>query len=334
MKRIVLLFALLLTAAPALTQGNIGQAGANFLQIDAEPRGAAMGGAVTALSQGATALYWNPAGIISTENMELYLGNTQWFMDTQLAFGGLSKNLGSWGVVGISVLSFYMDATEITTVFESEGTGETYDAGDLAAGLSYARSLTDRFTFGVTAKYVREFIWNQTASQVALDVGSLYRTDFYNLRIGMVVRNFSGKLEFNGDDLDARIAEEEQRIIDEKLADNPRLERLSPEFRLPQIFRLGIAFEPWRSETALLTLSSEVDVPSDNQERLTLAGEFAFANRAFLRAAYLFRHDIGGFSVGAGLAMQLLQVKGRLDYAYSDHEMLGGVHRMGVGLCF
>ncbi len=327
--QILITFVILLTfSALCFAQGNLGQSGANFLQINVDPRGAALGGAVTALSEGAAALYWNPAGAIHTQNMDMYLSHTDWFMDTKLMYGGVVKNMGELGTFGLSVTSFYMDEMEITTVYESEGTGQFFDAGDLAVGLSYARAMTDRFTFGVTGKYIREFIWNETASQVALDVGSLYRTDFYNLRIGMVVRNFSGKLKFSGDDVEQRIEEEENRETE----NNPRVERLTPEFRLPQIFQLGIAFDPIMTSSGGLTLLADVLVPSDNTQLVVCGAEYRFFNLAYLRGAYRIDYDSGDFSFGGGLNLEAAGMNAHVDYSYSMMGVLGNVHRFGFGI--
>jgi hypothetical protein len=235
--------------------------------------------------------------------------------------------MGEWGALGVSFTSFYMDEMEITTVYNSEGTGEYYDAGDLAVGLSYARSLTDRFTFGITVKYVREFIWNESASQMAVDVGSLYRTDFMNLRLGMAVRNFGGKMKFSGEDIDQRLQEE----LDRQQDNNPRVERLSPEFRLPQVFQMGLAFDPVESENARLTLLADVDVPSDNTQRMIVAAEFNFRDLAYLRGGYRFNYDEGALSLGGGLYINAGGLMTRLDYAFSARGVFGNVHQFGLG---
>ena len=46
-----------------------------------------------------------------------------------------------------------------TTAYQPDpatGTGRTFDAGMMTAGLSYARSFTDKFSAGVTANFVHE----------------------------------------------------------------------------------------------------------------------------------------------------------------------------------
>ncbi len=315
----------LLTAGQIQGQGNLGQSGVNFLQIGAEPRGVALGGAITADVFGGDALYWNPAGAVFVDNMDISIAHTNYFMDTQLMYGALVKKIGEYNAIGVSLTSFYMDEMEVTTVYESEGTGEFFDAGDLAVGLSFARSLTDRFTFGITGKYVYEYIWHETASQFALDVGSRYQTNFLNLRIGMVIRNFGGKLKFSGKEIEQRIEEEMAR--DQK--NNPRVERLTSEFRMPQVFQMGIAFEPVQMQNNKLTLFMDVNVPSDNKERLAFAVEYGLMSLAFLRAGYRLNYDIGDFSFGGGIDLHIAGVDAVLDYAYSTHGVLGNVHQFG-----
>ncbi len=322
----ILLLGLVFTSS-LFAQGNLAQSGMNFLQIGVDPRGTAFGGGGVALAAGVYSLYWNPAGAVTTENLEVSFSYTDWFMDTRLAFGGITKRVGNLGVVGLSISSFYMDDMEITTVYESEGTGQFFSAGDISVGLSFSKFLTDRFSFGVTGKYVREDIWNETADQIAIDIGALYRTDFHHLRIGMAIRNVSGKLRFSGSDIDKRLEDE----LNQNIPENPRAERLTPEFRLPQIFQLGIAFDPVHTENSRLTLMGDVDTPNDNKERLVFSAEYSFFNLAFLRGGYRVNYDIGDFSLGGGLNVTLSGVKSILDYSFSTHGVMGDVHRFGIG---
>lgn len=336
MKKIMLLIMLglcLSLAGNALAQGNLGQSGANFLQIAVEPRGAALGGATTALTEGAAALYWNPAGAVRAENFDVLVAQTDWFIDTNLIYVGAVKNLGANGAIGLSATSFYMDEMEITTVEQNLGTGEYFEASNLAVGLSYARSLTDQFTFGLTGKYVEETIWNESDSQFALDVGSLYQTDFYGLCIGMSVRNFAGKLELDGDDLNDRIDELDEENENEGIdpADDPRYERLTPEYRLPQVFQIGIAFQPVTLNHGQLTFLTDVDVPSDTEERISVGMEYGFNNLLFLRGSFRINDDTSNYALGAGFNLEVANVQAHLDYSYSNHDYLENVHRFGLG---
>jgi hypothetical protein len=325
MKQYLCTLSLLILLSPfsqLYSGGSLGQSGANFLQIAVDPRGAALGGAVSAVSSGAPSLYWNPAGAVSTENIDVTLAYTDWFMDTKLTFGGAVVKLGNNTAVGLSISSFNMDKMEITTVFEPDGTGEYYNAGDLSAGLSFAHRMTDKFTFGITAKYINEYIWNVNASQLAVDIGSIYETGFMNLRLGMAVRNFGGTLKYSGENISDRIEEERDR----NEADNPRVERLSPEFRLPQIFQMGVALDVVKNETNTVTVMADVDVPSDNEERMIFGSEYSFQNMAFLRAAIKLNYDESSFAFGGGLRLANFAI----DYSFSDYGVFSSIHRFGV----
>lgn len=322
MKFLKYLFLIILSNCILFGAGSLGQSGANFLQIGVEPRGASLGGAVTALASGADALYWNPAGAVNIDKYSASLSHTDWFLDTKLTFGGGVYKLSPNDAIGASITSFYMDKMEVTNVYNSTGTGDFYNAGDMAAGLSYSRRMTHQFTFGITGKFVHEYIWNESASQVAFDVGSIYRTDFMNLRLGMVVRNFAGKMKMEGKDIDNRIEEE----VSKDEPDNPRIERLTPEFRLPQVFQMGVAMDILQTDLSTVTVITDVEVPSDNNERLSVGSEYNFNDLLFLRAAYKFNYDLASIALGAGINFSGFA----FDYSFNDEGIFGGIHRFGI----
>jgi hypothetical protein len=70
-----------------------------------------------------------------------------------------------------------MGDMKVRTVEQPEGTGENFSAGDIAIGISYARFLTDRFSVGLTAKYIKQSIWHMSSSAFAIDAGTVFRTD-------------------------------------------------------------------------------------------------------------------------------------------------------------
>lgn len=325
----IILLITIMCSAVLQAQGNLGQSGANFLQISVDPRGTALGGAASALAEGTSALYWNPAGLAEIQHTEIQFTQTDWFVDTRLFFGAIARKIGGLGRMGISVTSFFMDEMEVTHPYFSEGTGQTYDAGDLAIGISFARAITDFFDFGFTVKYIYEFIWNETADQVAFDVGGIYRApNFYNLRIGMTIRNVGGKMKFTGEDIDKRL--EEEFNSGENPDTNPRLERLTPEFRLPQQLFLSIAFEPFTMERSHITVLTGVEVPSDNEQRLNLGVEYSFLNQVFFRVSYRHNYDLGKFAVGGGIRIKLLGLNSFWDYAYIENDAFGGIQQFGI----
>ncbi len=315
-------------AVNLLAQGNLGQTGANFLQIPADAKGAALGGAGVASVSGATGLFWNPSSIANINSIDLSVAHTNWFIDTRLTYAAAAISFGSSSAIGLTLTSFSMDDAEITTEQDPDGTGEFYTAGNLAVGLAYARQMTDRFSFGVTGKFIQENIWNSSASQFALDIGSLYRTDFKNLILGMAVRNVGGTLLFpeDADDVKDRLAEEVARGAD----NNPRIERLSPGYRLPQVFHVGMTFDAMRSQFMTWKMIIDADIPSDNAERIILASEFGFSDRVFVRSAYRNGFDFSQLSFGTGLNLPLGRTILRLDYALVLSDHFGALQTVGI----
>ncbi|HTR80658.1 MAG TPA: PorV/PorQ family protein, partial [Bacteroidota bacterium] len=141
-----------------------GTTAASFLEISVGAPAIGMGGAFVSLSNDPTALYWNPAGIAMLTGTDALLAHTDWIADTRFDFAGLVLPVGNFGTLGFSLTSLTMADMMVRTVEMPEGTGEYFSASDLAAGISYARPLTDRFSIGFTAKFIQQSIWHETAN--------------------------------------------------------------------------------------------------------------------------------------------------------------------------
>jgi len=192
---------------------NVGYAGANFLKIPVEPVGAALGNAIVARADGVLGLYWNPGAIAQSEKTEILASTVDWIADTRVSFLGVIHPL-PFGTLGISATALTMKEMEITTEYLPGGTGQFFGAGSYAFGLSYSTRIIDRFSFGITAKYIYEYIWETHGSTFAFDLGSVYITDFQNLRIGMRIANFGGGGRFI------------RRLLPERSAAGPRVGKI------------------------------------------------------------------------------------------------------------
>lgn len=181
-------------------------------------------------------------------------------------------NFGDYGIVAASILSFGMDKMEITSENSPNGTGLFFDAQDIAVGLTYARSLTDRFGVGITVKYVNQRIWNESADAIAFDIGTQYRLDFNNLTIAMSMRNFGSNLKLDGSDLN---------VTYDKSSTLP-INRLTPatlvtdDYPLPLSFQVGIGMDIYNSDFVKIKAAIDAVHPNDNNERLLFGTEFNF----------------------------------------------------------
>jgi hypothetical protein len=150
--------------------GDGGQAGA-FLRYGVGVRAMGMGRAFTAVSDDASAVYWNPAGMLGAERAEVASMYSNLFYDSRYAFLGLTlprlveSDESSWktwffgpntaigtGWIGLSMVGF-----EQRTAY-NEYLGQ-FDMGENAWFLSWARETVNShgiFRYGLTYKLVNQ----------------------------------------------------------------------------------------------------------------------------------------------------------------------------------
>lgn len=331
MKNYLTIFLMLLCFESVFGQNpNLGTSGAQFLQLPIGARSEAMGGAIVGLADDASAIFWNPAGIVKVSNVQAHFSYMNWFDLFDFNAASLVYNAGDIGVFGASMVLLSTDEMEITTEEEPNGTGRFFDAGDVALGISYAKYLTDRFSVGLTVKYINQRIWNETASGFAFDIGTQYRLDFQNLTIAMCMTNFGSDMKFDGSDLDFTYRKDDNypmsRLIPSRLS--------TDEYPLPLNFQVGIGFDVFEYEFVKMKGAIDVTHPNDNAERAHFGTEFSFYDRFFVRGGYKYNYDDQDFTFGAGANVPLGGSAIYFDYAYSIYDILPSVHRVSVNLSF
>lgn len=313
----------------------VAMSAAPFLEIGVGARAIGMGGAFTGTANDASGLYWNPAGLIALKRPEIILVHTNWLADLQFEFVGIVLPIGRSGSLGMSVTSLHMDDMKVTSIDYPQGTGEFFSANDLALGLCYSMSLTDRFSIGFTAKYIRQQIWKESAQGFAIDLGTLFVTDFHGMRIGAVLTNFGADMRMAGDDLLIY-----HDLDPNKMGNNERTfaELKTDSWPLPLTFQVGLSLDVLNKNWNRFTLAMDAIHPSDNSESIHLGAEYGFHDWFFIRGGYrdLFLSDgEGGVTLGGGVHARFLgnfQVK--MDYAFTDFGRLENVQRFSVGIIF
>lgn len=331
MKKIFLIILILITGKMLFAQNpNLGTSGAQFLQIPVGARAESMGGALVGLTGDAEAMFWNPAGISKVKNVDAHFSYMNWFDLFDFNAAALVYNIENVGTFGASIIVLSTEKMEITTEEEPNGTGRYFDGNDVALSLTYAKYLTDRFSVGLTVKYISQRIWNESADAIAFDVGTQYLLDFQNLTIAMSMTNFGPDTKFDGTDLDFTYRKDE---------DFP-LSRLTPSrlstsyFPLPLNFQIGIGFDILKYDFVKVAGAIDVTHPNDNKERAHFGTEFSFFDRFFLRGGYKYNYSDQDFTFGAGANVIFQNTKINFDYAYSLYDILPSVHRISIGLGF
>ena len=297
MKRLIALAGLAALLLPGFARANIfekvGTFGGQFLKISVGARGAGMGDAFVAVADDATAVFWNAAGIarIDQDKSQLSLNHANWPADLSFDQVGYVFHMKKIpGAFGVHARALSMQPMEETTAFQPLGTGRTFDAGMLAAGVTYARSFTDKFSAGLTANMIHTGLADLSQQTFSLDLGTLYDVGAAGMKIGMAIQNIGSTERF--------------------------IER---EARIPSIFRVGTSVTLLQSADQKLIGSFEFSHPPDNSERVNVGGEYSFHKYLFLRGGYAFNYDSEGVAGGVGFHFPVsIAGMADLDYSYTD----------------
>ncbi|TDI93129.1 MAG: PorV/PorQ family protein [Caldithrix sp.] len=316
---------------------NVGTSAAAFLEIGIGARAQAMGGAFVSLVQDATAMYWNPAGIGRVAGFETTFTHVNWLLDTNFDYAGIVVPIGGGiAAVGANVIVLGTGEQPVRVVGQEEGTGEFYSAQDLAAGVTFALNFTDRFSFGVNAKYISQRIWNSSSNGFAIDIGALYQTQLEGLQMGFSISNFGSDMRLSGRDL--------RNVVDPDIL-NDGVEKIpvsyeTDSFALPLLFRFGLSYkQPMLSEQGDLIVAVDLLHPNNDEESINVGAEYVLFETFALRAGYrslLLTDRTSGLSFGAGLIVspRRSDMKIVVDYAYVDWGVLNAVHNFSLGLKF
>ena len=331
-RNFLLLGLMVLLAAPAHAQilpsfgrDRAGTSGFQFLKIPVDARAAAMSGTVVANAFDASALFWNPALAAQMDRPQLGVSHTAYYADVTINYVALSYPLRSLGLtLGLSLQTLNSGEMDVTTEFEPFGTGETFRFVDVAAGLTVSQTLTDLFSYGVTAKYVRESVAGLTTTSVVFDFGVFYRIGTTGAQLGVAIRNFGLDGTPKGELARTVIGSKEQII-----------ENDFESFIPPTTFLMGVTYHMLRNDQRNdVLISGQLTNPNDNAESFNLGVEYMWNKLFILRAGY--RFGVDEFSVpslGTGLVLPNLgSLEARFDYGFSHLDRLGTVHRVGLNV--
>jgi hypothetical protein len=325
MKKFIVFISLLVVILSfnAYAVNKVAQTGCGFLDVGAGARACGMGEAFTVLGQDATALFYNPSGIGEIDNhFDICAGGTQWIADIQYLYAAAVYNAEVWGNFGFSVIApdygeFYgTRVTEGGAGYENTG---LFDVSAFCAGVAYAREFTDKFTVGIQAKYVSQFLGenekgdsaagyymeDNKISTMSFDFGLLFYPGFKSFAFGMSVRNFSPRVTY---------------------------ERVG--FELPLTFAVGIGMDVLdlfgEHPDYSFNIAADMLHPRDWQEQYHLGGELGFKDMLFLRVGYKFGYSQEGLNAGVGISYGGV----RIDYSYSEFELYDMINRVSVGMAF
>ncbi len=300
------------------------QTGLQFLKIDMGARAAAMGGSYLMVGEDASAIFYNRAGLARMENKySFFATQTNWIADINYIAGSLAANFQNIGTFGLSYVAADYGDDIVGTRYDAT-TEQGYiltgnlDVGAYGIGLTYAKSLTNKFSIGGQIKYVYQHLGDNQLSAgntvknevsgVAYDFGTIFYPGFKSFRFGMAIRNFS-----------------------------PEFKYVEEGFELPLTFIIGFAMDVldiMGEHQNNLLISLDATHPRDYSERIHLGAEYLFMDMISLRGGYKFNYDTEGLSAGVGLQKEIGTMKVDVGYSYSEFEYFDAVNRISFGFSF
>lgn len=329
-----LVLALTLSLQSVLAQ-KVGTTSMQFLKVMPSARATALGDAYSVWASGSDAVFWNPSGVALVENQEFSSTYIDWIFDARQGAVSYAKSLGDLGAIGLQIqyvdYGVFEETSLLAEYMQDENhpgiTGRTFHPFAYLAGLTYAKSLTERFSTGITVKYVHESLFNGDmvtamvrkgvyesvktwGSGLLFDFGVRYNTGFRSIQLGASVQSFGGSITY---------------AKESSLA--------------PLLFRLGtaadiIGIDPLLlpDENNRLSVAFDLFQPNDYDQQQHAGIEYEYAGTFALRAGYKFNYDTEGLTLGAGIKHTLGSVQISLDYSYgSVGDYLGHIQRISLG---
>ncbi|MFQ5570272.1 MAG: PorV/PorQ family protein [Rhodothermales bacterium] len=190
------------------------ETGLNFLRIGANAAAGAMGDAQVAGTRDAFATYWNPAGLASAPFNSAAVSHRIWLADMRAYDVAARFRVGRNGGLGLALTA--VDSGDLEVRDAPGDPDGVFSAQFISVGLSYGRQVGP-LRAGVTAKYLSEQIFEQTATGYAFDAG---------VQVGVL-----------GDKL----------LFGAALQNVGKMNKLAGEAStLPKTLRVGTAFSPFR----------------------------------------------------------------------------------------
>jgi hypothetical protein len=359
--------AVALTTTPATAQvanqdnTAFGGAAGEFLLLGAGARGAALGGAFAALATDITALYYNPGGLAQLARPGFIVTSNSYVADTRYSWAGIGFPMaGGVRAVGVSIGSFGFGDQPVYTIADPEGNGRTYSVRQTFISGTYAQNFSDRFSAGVSLKFISDRLGSAKASGFAVDFGTNFHASVgaRPIRASFVIQNLGTNLKHDGSDLGVGVIREPPLgTVD--VPQEPQSANLNTTaWTLPVLFRVGVAMDLVSQGSNRLTVLSEFTQPNNNKPGAGAGLEWAMNNlggRGFslaARASYSIQPDnqtddivfgvptqesagsftADGLALGGGIEYGRGTTKLGFDYAWKSMGTLGSVNFLSFSI--
>ena len=275
----------------------------SFLRLPVSAHVAALGGDnITLDDDDPTVVFHNPALICNTSDKSINLNFMTYMEGAKTASASFVKGWGERGTWAVSAQYMDYGSMKETTIDNIEQ--GSFSAKDIAVAGTFAYLLSDRWSGGVTLRFISSSIASYNAIGIASDLGLNYYDEVHGWSISAVAKNLGGQVKAYQD-------EYEKIPIDLQLGVSKRL-----------------AAAPWRFSATLSRLNRwdtsfiqhvALGVDVFIGESIYIAGGYNFRRRDEMKISEgdgSSSHG-AGLSVGAGLTLKRF----KLSAAYAKYHV-------------
>ena len=275
----------------------------NFLRLPVSAHVAALGGEnITLPDDDATLIFHNPALLNGVSDRTINLNYMTYMEGAKTASAAYIKGIGergTWGVAGQ-----YMDYGTMRQMTADAQDLGTFSARDIAISGSFAYTLTNTLSGGITAKVISSHIAGYSSLAVGFDLGLNYLNEGGDLSISAVAKNLGGQVKAYDDTFD-RIPFDLQLGVSKRLGNAPL--RFSAT-----LSRLNNWDESFGNHLAL-----GVDVLLSEQIYIAAGYNFRRASQMKISESDGSSSHGAGLSMGAGLSLERF----KLNVAYGKYHV-------------
>lgn len=266
----------------------------NLFLLGVDARALGMGGAYVSVTDGASSVYWNPAGLALLDKGEATFLHVSLWEETAYDFLGLAYPTLNLGTVGVGVIR--LGSSDIPKRGSDMSELGTFDNTQSLYSISVASSFPLYTKGGMSLKIYNSSLDGNSATGIGLDLGIL-ATPTEHLAWGINLQDLL----------------------------RPKLQLKSKEERIPFNLKAGASCH-FDSDPLGLIIAVDLDKTEDRRAKFHFGGELGIQKTLFVRGGY----DRDYPTFGAGIKWNWF----RTDYALKTHPDMGTTHRISVTIQF
>jgi uncharacterized protein UPF0164 len=339
-----------------------GTTAAEFLLLGAGGRGAALGGAFAALATDVTALYYNPGGLAQLARPAAMVSTVGYLADTRYTWAGIAFPMGGGSrAFGVSVASFGFGEQPVYDIANPDGDGRVYSVSETFVAGTYGQNFSDRFSAGVTLKFINDKLGETSAGAFAVDFGTNFHAMVGQrpIRASFVIQNLGSTLQHQGTGTEIGVVPPPPVGTVTVPREAQPASFQTKEFGLPVMFRVSVALDVLAQGTNRVTVLSEFTQPNNTKPGASAGLEWSLQNvgnsgfSVAARGSYTIQpdneFDVGsaagfasqessgsftsdGMALGGGIAYGKGNVKLGFDYAWRNMGVLGSTNYVSFSL--